>query len=166
MKAKCFLISPEWVKALTVIFPCPPSCRKRCGLVPESSTAESEDLGCVFLSFLFSICDHHPSHGEPVSPALGSTGNPQEAGEHRGTCSPEPLHRHPRTCGKPRRGVKAQRGDVQLGSPRYSNPDLIALRISLLFLILSSQQFRATGLINLVFLILSLPQESVETSSI
>lgn len=100
-----------------------------------------------------------------LAPALGSTGNLQEAGEHRGgMCSPKPLHRHPCTCGKPRRGVKAQRGDVQLGSPHYSNPDLTAFHISLLFLILNSQQVRATGLISLVFLILSLPEDSLETS--
>lgn len=55
---------------------------------------------------------------------------------------------------------------MQLGSPCYSNPDLIALHISLLFLILSSQQVGATALICLVFLILSLPQDSSETSSI
>lgn len=77
-------ISPGQVKALTVIFPCPPSCRKYCGLVPESSTAESEGLGCVLLSVSFSICDHCPSRGEPVSPALGSMGNLQEAREHCG----------------------------------------------------------------------------------
>lgn len=81
-----------------------------------------------------------------------------------GMRSPKPLHRHPCTGGKPKRGVKAQRGDVQLGSPHYSNPDLTAFHISLLFLILNLQQVRATGLISLVFLILSLPEDSLETS--
>lgn len=55
---------------------------------------------------------------------------------------------------------------MQLGSPHYSNPDLTALHISLLFLILSSQQVGVTNLICLVFLILSLPQDSLETSSV
>lgn len=55
VKAKCFLICSGrggGVKALTGIFPCPPSCRK-CGPVPESSTAQSK--GCVLLCFLLSI---------------------------------------------------------------------------------------------------------------
>lgn len=124
MKAKCFLISPGWVKALTIIFPCPPSCRKCCGLVPKSSTAESEGLGCELLSFLFCFCDHHPSHGEPVSAALGSAGNPQEAGEDRRACSPERLLRGPCNCGKPRKKKRCEstEGSRAAGKPALLKP--------------------------------------------
>ena len=48
----------------------------------------------------------------------------------------------------------------------YPNPNPIALHISLLFLILSLRQAGVTGLICSVFLILSLPQDSLETSRI
>lgn len=87
---------------------------------------------------LFSICDQ-PFRWKSTEPSTGQQKQPA-AGRRASRGRTKGSRRLQKAAVATTGGVKAQRGDARLGSPRYSKPHLPALRVSLLFLLLSLQQ--------------------------